>query len=164
MNIKLAHAASKLIERASAAGLGGVVASGAQLQRLDSALDGGLPGWYAELLSTYPLCGLELGWHDEEESDDEAEWMIWSAPDDIRSEAESSVGSAILERGYINIALSAEASGDAYFIPTDKGEDPPIYQIDRETGDDADEILAEGLRLVATSLSDFFNTAKLESP
>lgn len=163
MNIKLAQAASKLIERASAAGLGGVVASTAQLQRLNTVLDGSLPDWYAELLSTYPLCGLELGWNEDEE-DDEAEWMIWSAPDDIRGEADSSVGAAILERGYINVALSAEGSGDAYFIPTDKGEDPPIYQIDREAGDDADEILADGLRLVASSLSGFFNTVKLESP
>ena len=163
MDARVKQAASGLVERATTAGLVGAVADVAQLHQLNQDLGGKLPDWYAELLATFPLCGLELGWHDDDDEDtDDVWWMLWSTPEHLRGESlEAYPGLAILERGYINVALCAHGSGDPYFIPTDKGENPPIYQVYHDVSDEADEILKEGLKLVSASLSEFFETAKV---
>src|SRR5215210_5367449 len=108
MDAKVKQAALELVERATAAGLVGAVADVAQLQQVNQDLGGKLPDWYAELLITVPLCGLELGWHDEEDDEYDVWWMLWSTPEQLRSESlEVYPGLAILERGYINVALCA---------------------------------------------------------
>lgn len=72
-------------------------------------------------------------------------------------------GIAVVQRGYICVAGSSHGSGDQYFIPTDQGDDLPLYQIDHEMGEDPEYILAQGRELIAESLSEFFRTAKVES-
>jgi hypothetical protein len=156
MNAEVEKAAAELVKRAMAAGLAGSMADADELQQVNQDLGGKLPHWYAELVLTFPLCSLNLGWQDE----DDISWMIWSTPEQLRSESlEAYPGLAILERGYINVALCAHGSADPYFIPTDKGNNPPIYQVYHDVSDKPDEILAEGLQLISASLSEFFNTA-----
>ncbi len=156
MNAKVEKAASKLIERATAAGLVSSFADPAELQQVCRDLGDKFPDWYAELISNFPLCGLDLGWQDE----DGISSMIWSTPEQSRSESlEAYPGLAILERGYINVALCAHGSGNPYFIPTDIGDDPPIYQVYHDISDKPDEIIAQGLQLISPSLSEFFSTA-----
>ena len=159
MNAEVKQAALELVERATAAGLTGSVADSAEIEQVTQDLGGKLPNWYAELISAFPLCGLDLGWQDE----DDTSWMIWSTPKQLRSESlEAYPGLAILERGYINVALCAHGSGDPYFIPTDKGDNPPLYQVYHDVSDKPDEIIAEGLQLVSASLSEFFRTATVQ--
>ena len=62
MNAEVEKAASELVKRATAAGLVGSVADSAELQRVNEDLGGKLPDWYTELILTFPLCGLDLGW------------------------------------------------------------------------------------------------------
>jgi hypothetical protein len=57
------------------------------------------------------------------------EWLDWSNPWHMRGESlEAYPGIAILERGYINVAIDPGGGGNPYFIPTDEGEDPPLFR------------------------------------
>ena len=162
-------AAQTLIKRAVQVGQHGTLADPDALQQLDRELDGRLPTWYAELLATVPLSGLYLGWQayepkadfDGPEDDfDGIEWLKWSDSHNIRVESlESYPGIAILKRGYINVALDTTGGGDPYFIPTDQGDDPPLFQVYHDVSEDPDVIVREGRRLIAASLSEFFRTA-----
>jgi hypothetical protein len=50
--------------------------------------------------------------------------------------------------------------GNPYFIPVDKGDDPPIYQLYHDVSNKADEILKRA-RLVFPKLSDLFASGKV---
>jgi hypothetical protein len=158
----LHQAANVLVERAAKAGQRGTLADPDELRQLDHDLGGRLPGWYAELLASVPLGGLELGWQAGEPEDDfdGVEWLDWSSPHDIRGESvEVYPGIAILERGYINVATDPTGGGNPYFIPTDQGDDPPLFQVYHDVSDDPDTIVRDARQLVAGSLSEFFAQA-----
>ena len=164
MNKSLSDAAGELIKRAKLVGKTGKPADRVALNQLVKDTGGRIPAWYVELLVGFPLAGLEIGWQSDYPTDgyDGIGWMLWNAPAGIRSESlECYPGLAILENGWINVASDSAGSGDPYFIPTDKGDDPPVFQIYHDIGEDAEVILAEGCRLVAPSLSELFQHAKL---
>ena len=164
MDPPLSNAAAKLVARAEAAGQHGTLADAKVLKRLTHDTGERIPEWYVELLLRYPLCGLEIGWQaDEPEGEyDGIAWMTWSDPNGIRSESlECYPGLAILERGWINVASDATGGGDPYFIPTQQGDDPPVFQVYHDVSDDADVILAKACRLVSPSLSQLFLQAIL---
>lgn len=167
MNDNLIEAAQALVERAAALEHHGRVADRAEWERINHDLGGRIPDWYRELLSRVPLGGLNLGWRTAEPTAEfeGVEWVIWANPSDLRSESlEAYPGLAILERGYINVALDATGGGDPYFIPTDQGDNPPLYQVCHDISDEADVILQHGRRLVAQSLSVFFSQAIIIAP
>lgn len=121
-----------------------------------------IPGWYLELVTTVPICGLELGWQAYERGDDfdGIKWLYWSDPLDMRSESlECYPGIAILQRGYINVASDSTSGGDPYFIPTDQGDNPPLFQVYHDVSDDPEVIVQHGRQLVVGSLSEFLNKA-----
>ena len=161
MDPRVQQEASRLVKRANDNGQQGRTADPARMAALNEEMNNRIPEWYVELLTSIPLCGLQLDW----ESDDEegAEGTIeWSDENGIRSESlECYPGLAILERGYVNVGSDPSGSGDPYFIPADQGDDPPVYQVYHDVSDDADEILSEGLELVAESLSEFFRDAEV---
>ena len=166
MNQQLLNEARNLVERANAGGgKSGVLADTAQMETLRENLGGRLPRWYIELLTTVPLCYLEMGWQALEPTrdDDGVNWVEWLGPRDIESESlESYPGKPILERGYICVGGCSHGSGDQYFLAVEEGDDPPLYQIDHESGSDADTILSEGRERVSSSLSEFFRMATIE--
>ena len=167
MNESVLEAARDLVKRAIDKEVKGNMASPSDMRWLQKELEDKVPQWYQDLLTSVPLCGLELGWqsYEPEEDDDGISWMAWSSPDEIKSESvDAYPGLAILEKGFINVALDAMGGGDPYFLPTDQGDDPPLYQVYHDISDNAEEILKEGLELVAASLSEFFNTAKIAEP
>ena len=144
MSARLFFEASALIARAAANGFTGSVEDIGEWQRLNSELGGVIPIWYIELVTTVPLVGLELGWQslEPEGEDDGVSWMEWLDAANVRLEMlEAYPGIPLLSRGYLCIAGCSHGSGDQYFIPTDQGNDPPLYQIDHEAGEEADEIL-----------------------
>lgn len=164
MNVKLREAALELVNRAGAAGHKGKTANKRQIAALVKDAKGQIPAWFVELLTTIPLCGLELGWQasNPKADYDGVAWMTWSDAANIRSESlEYYPGLAILEHGYVNVASDPEGSGDPYFIHAGKSDDPPLYQVFHDVSDEASEILAEGRTLVAKSLSAFFRKAIL---
>ncbi len=114
---------------------------------------------------TVPLCGIEIGWKVDPLDGDtnEVNWLILSDARNIRSESlECYPGLAILSRGFINIGSCSLGSGDPYFISSEEGDDPPVYQVYHDVSDEADVILAEGRTVVAESLSRFFRDAIVE--
>jgi hypothetical protein len=152
----------QLVERAAAVGHTGKIADQELLAALVRDAKGHIPPWYAELITTIPLCGLELGWQAHEPADDYdgIEWMVWSDASNMRSESiECYPGLAILEHGYVNVASDPGGGGDPYFIAAGEGEDPPLYQVYHDVSDQGPEIIANGRSMVAESLSAFFRTA-----
>jgi hypothetical protein len=164
MNANLRDAAVQLVERAVAIGQQGTTADQQLLEALIRNAKGHIPLWYAELISTVPLCGLELGWQAQEPTHDyhAIEWMQWSDPRNVRSESiEYYPALAILEHGYVNVASDPGGSGNPYLIAAHQGEDPPLYQVYHDVSDQGPEIIADGRTLVAESLSEFFRKALL---
>jgi hypothetical protein len=161
--VTLAAAAHLLAARTTALGRKGHTLTTDERERLIAAIPA-FPGWLLELLSTVPLCGLELGWQASkpEWDDDGLAWVRISDADGILKESlELYPGLAILPAGYLNLCGDATGGGDPYFIPMHEGEDPPLYQVYHDVGEDADSILAAGRVLVAPRLSEFFRTAVL---
>ena len=70
-------------------------------------------------------------------------------------------GLGILPAGYVNFGGDAGGGGDPYFLPVHEGDDPPLYQVYHDVGEDAATILANGRQLVAARLSEFFRVAIL---
>lgn len=165
MNADLSKAVANLVTRAKAAGQNGERATAEAMEELVKDTGDRIPLWYVELLADNPICGLETGWQaDEPDGDyDGIAWMVWSDPDNIRSESlECQPGLTILEKGWINVASDA-GGGDPYFIPTDQGDNPPVFQVYHDVSDQAEVILAKACRQVAPSLSELFLQAKLPS-
>jgi hypothetical protein len=159
------EAAEELVHRARASGHMGKTIARDDMDQLVADTGGRIPPWLADLLVSTPLSGLELGWQAcEPEADfDGVRWLELSDARDIRSESvECYPGFAILDRGFISIASCTHGSGDPYFISVDEGDDPPVYQVYHDVGEQPGEILAEGRQLVARSLSEFFRTAHVE--
>jgi hypothetical protein len=162
MNQALSDAAANLVARAETEGQRGRLADAESLERLSRDAGERIPEWYVDLLLKYPFCGLELGWQFEEAEVDDIAWMMWSDANGIRSESlKCYPGMAILEKGWINVASDPMGGGDPYFIPTDKGDDPPVFQVYHDVSDDAEVIIARATRLVSPSLSQLFLKAKL---
>lgn len=158
MDSKVFQEALSLAELARKNGASGKVLDIQELKALNEEMRGQIPSWYIELMVKVPLANLEFGW----QPDDDAEiqdFIEWSDIGGMRSESiQCYPGLAILDRGYINVG-SDSFGGNPYFIPNDRGEDPPIYQIYHDVSDNADEILQSGRREVASSLSRFFRDA-----
>jgi len=156
--------AQKLIHRAAEKGSRGKIITREQMKELAGDLGLEVPSWLTELVTTVPLCGLELGWkaYDPAPGFDGVMWMEWSDADNIRSDSlECYPGLAILKHGYINVASCSQGSGDPYFICVKQGDDPPLYQVYHDIGDKSKVILAKGRRQVASTLSQFFCDALL---
>ena len=164
MNPKVRDAALRLVGRAEAQSRRGATADAQALAGLALETHGRIPPWYIELLTAIPLCDLELGWpgYPPTEDDPGTAWMQWSNVKDMRQESlNRHPGLDILDHGYLNVALDIDGNGDPYFIPVEEGDDPPVYRVYDEAGWKPEQVLAEGLVLVARSLSELFSTALL---
>jgi hypothetical protein len=164
MNQNLERAVVALLARARTAGKAGSRAVLEEMNALNQDCGGIIPGWYIELVTTYPLCGLELGWQSSpgDGDDDGVSWMRWSDPAGMRSEMlECYPGIAIRGRGYINIAECSHGSGDQYFLAALAGEDPAVLQVAHDVSDDPELILRDGVFVVAEKLSDLFTNTLL---
>ena len=157
MNAAVYTQAALLAERAIAGGQEGFCEAAAEWHTLNADLGGVIPDWYMTLMASVPLAGLGLGGT---ENYGGTEWFDTST---IRFEAtQLHPGMFILERGYFCVA-GGNGTGDQLFISAHDGEDPPLYQISHETGGDADNILANGREIVASSLSSFFSARLTEA-
>ena len=157
MNCDVAEAASQFVQRASAVGCSGRLGDLDALVLLSAEMGHRIPEWLISLITTVPLCGLEVDW----QANGRHGSIEWADANDIRSESiECYPGLAILERGFVNIGCDPCGSGDSYFIPTDRGDDPPVFQVYHDVSDQADEILSHALFEVSPRLSDLFRSAK----
>jgi hypothetical protein len=165
MNPALRAAVSDLVSRCLASGLQGHTADPREVAALARDLGGRLPDWYAELLTSAPLCGVSLEVPTGEFEWDDArglfEWkhtVYWFAPDNIRLEClEAHPGTVLLEHGCICVA--GNDGGDPLVFSGTECDDPPVYLIDHEAGDAA-AMLGPGRTTVAPSLSELFLKAR----
>jgi hypothetical protein len=130
INESLLRAVDNLLKRAEAVGKFGKTADSNVMTQLVHDTRERIPAWYVELLVGFPLGGLEIAWQSDEpkEGYDGIAWMEWADPRCIRSESlECYPGLAILEKGWINVAGDSMGGGDPYFMPIDKGDNPPVY-------------------------------------
>jgi hypothetical protein len=157
MNRHVAEEASQFVQRASAAGRSGRLGDLGALVVLNAEMGNRIPEWLISLITTVPLCGLEVDW----QANNLDGSIEWADANGIRSESiECYPGLAILERGFVNIGCDPFGSGDSYFIPTDRGDNPPVFQVYHDVSDQPDEILSRGLFEVSPRLSDLFRSAK----
>jgi len=165
MNPSVLSEALALVARAEASGCTGSVEDAAEWKRLNSELGGIIPAWYSDLVTSVPMIGLNFGWQSSEarSEDDGISWVEWFDAANVRLEMlELHPGVSLLERGYFCVAGS-NGTGDQYFVSVHDGDDPPLYQIDHETDEVAHDILARGREMVAPSLSEFFQAARVEA-
>ncbi len=133
----------------------------ADLESLERDLGFAFPAWLRHLLSEVPLCGVPLGWQEQpaDGEDDGVAFVEWAKASDIRSESiDCYPGLAIRELGYINVAGN-DGSGDPLFVCIHDGNDPPLYRVYHDVSDKGEIIVAKGRKLVARTLSDFFDSA-----
>jgi hypothetical protein len=162
MNERLKQSVERLLNRAKSANVAGRTVEKNEIEEVNSRLSGLIPGWYVELLTKYPLCGLEFWWQQfpEEDDFDGRSNVLWSRPSDIWDEThEAYPGIAILEEGFFNVGCDCDGMGDPYFIDSKAGEDPPVYRVYHEGAIGADaRIGGFDADVVAKSLSDFFDS------
>ena len=164
MNQNLQQSVVGLLARAEAAGQAGSRAGLDEMIALNQACGGVIPAWYIQLVTMYPICGLELGWQSSqaEQDDDGVSWMRWSDPGEMRREMlECYPGIAIRRRGYINVGGCSHGSGDQYFVRATTEDDPAVVQVAHDVSDDPDRILREGVFVVAEKLSELFRKARV---
>ena len=79
MDQNLLSEAQRLISRAQANGHSGTLEDPRMVESINLTLECRVPPWYAELITTVPLCGLEFGWQSSEPTsgDDGVSWMVW---------------------------------------------------------------------------------------
>lgn len=153
----------------------------AEMLSLNRDCGGVIPEWLIELMTNYPLCGAEFGWESPDLDEDEVEedikrvswtsyllhlakkdsypllaWVDWSTPAGMREVMlETYIGIELLKHGYINVAHDGSSS-DPYFVPIDRGDNPPLFAVSVCAPADPDLIMKEELFLVSETLSEFF--------
>jgi hypothetical protein len=136
----------------------GRTATREEIQLLTEKFGDKIPSWYYKLISELPLIHMEIGWkayEPEEDYDGIAYVEIYQPSHMIDESFEAYPGIPILERGYVCIGGDPTGSGDPYFINFDF-ENPPVFQIYHDLGDNPDDILKHGKEKVADSLVEFF--------
>lgn len=164
MSGEIISEATRLYERLNAKYTQNTIraASADEINQLQMRLGNKVPNWFIELISQVPLIGAEFGFHEFEpaESFDGVSYMIWADPNTIIEESLDYIpGRAIFEHGFICVASCSHGSGDPFFIQIGNDENPKVYRVFHDCGDDSKLILKEGMSLASEKLSDLFKDA-----
>jgi hypothetical protein len=136
----------------------GRTATNEEIELLKERFGDKIPSWYYHLISELPLIHMEIGWQAYESDDDYdgIEYVEIHEPKHMIEESfEYYPGIPISAKGYVCIGGDPAGSGDPYFVNFDT-DNPPVYQIYHDSGDEADEILKNGKVKVANSLTELF--------
>lgn len=175
MNIELSKAVLHLIESHPVLSQRGQPAGMTEMESLNRECGGVIPEWLIEFMTTYPLCGADLGIEDPDAEEFEPAawtsrllyfakrdqypqlaWVEWSTPTVMRSAMlENAIGMALLKRGFINVAHDGSTC-DPWFVPTDRGDNPPLFAISVCASAGTDSELMDELELVCGKLSELF--------
>ena len=161
----LLEAAKSALERSSTEGK---TASVGSLNDLNAKLGGLIPNWYFELITTLPICNLELGWQRSEPEDDfdgieGVQILDVDLLDEIN--CDSYPGIYLTPARYLVIGYGSSWAGNCFVIPTDQGEDPPLYEVWHDVAQNTEDLIraiqSGQCSKVAERLSEFMNTAKI---
>jgi len=132
--------------------LNGIKQTESDFEQLQDQLKQIIPIWVKSMLTDFEIANLIL---DFKSQDDERLSIQFNSFKQIEDAClDMYPGCAIFELGFIGIGEDPTGSGDPYFIKTDEGENPPVYQIYHDVSDDGQEILKHGKQLIASKLSD----------
>lgn len=167
MNSQLNNAVSNFLVSARNAGISGTILTIEEFSVLNSKLDGMLPKWFEELITTYPLLNMEFYYpFNETGSLGDEEVMnieIVRAIDMVNETMEAYPGYAIRELGYFCITRDVTGAGDPCFICNKHGDNPPVYLVYHDVSDVAAEIEAKGMVKIADNLSQLFDKAVFDA-
>jgi len=141
------------------------IATVGEINDLKEKLDSKLPEWLIDLMTTVEVCNSELvvPFDAEDEEDDENPQLRieFLNPKCIIDECLDAVpGCAVFESGYICIGVEI-AIGNAYAINIHEGNNPPVYLLDHEYGEETETIIENKLTVVK-KLSDLFQVARIK--
>ncbi|OMC77269.1 SMI1/KNR4 family protein [Viridibacillus sp. FSL H8-0123] len=132
-----------------------------EINDLNEKLDIKLPEWLIELMTTVEVCDSELIVPLDEE-DEEAQLRIqFLNPQCMIEECSLYVpGCAVHKNGYICIGLEI-GIGNPYAINIHEGNNPPVYLLNHEYGEET-EMIIENKLTVVKKLSDLFLVATIK--
>ncbi|MES9684493.1 SMI1/KNR4 family protein [Gottfriedia acidiceleris] len=162
MNPIVKSSIQKLIESAESEGKSGENFSLIKLDDLNKVFRNKLPEWLIQFYRNVPIYGLEITtkYTDSEDDEDYIDMGFLNIEGIISEATELYPGIALLDKGYLCIGYDTLGTGDQIYISLDEGENPPVYQIYHDVSEQPDEILS-AKRLIANSLSELFNNAKV---
>lgn len=167
MNNELIAAIERFLSRAEVAGCAGAKAGKNEIESVNEKIGGVIPNWYIDLLTRYPLCGIEFQWQEypEEDDFDGRSSVMWSRPSDVFDESyDAYPGYEIIDKGFFNVACDFDGMGDPYFIDSGAGDNPPLYRVYHEGAQGADIQVGEfDAGIAAPKLSEFFDKAIFEA-
>ena len=167
MDRQLEDAVKRFLQRAQQAGMAGELADESEVKKVNEELGGIIPNWYIELVTTYPICALQFQWqaYPEEDDFDGRSSVFWSRPADILKESRDLYpGAGLIKDGYFNVACDEDGTGDPYFINSNEGNNPPLYEVYHERVKDPETQVGEfDGRKASERLSAFFDNALFEA-
>ncbi|MFO7603600.1 MAG: SMI1/KNR4 family protein [Gammaproteobacteria bacterium] len=163
MNNELKLAVETFISKASESGQTGKAIDKNECIQLNEKLNLIIPEWYQELITTYPLSGIEFMWQafEPKEDFDGLSTIWWADADNIYSEtSETMPGAKLLKEGYFCVACDNDGIGDPYFINSTDGENSTVYQVSHELLAES-ELIISGFTaaIVGKKLSEVFDNA-----
>ena len=140
-----------------------------EIEAVNDELGGIIPGWYFELLTSYPLSGVEVGWQafTPEEGFDGVEWIqILDIPLIQEINSKGLPGEFLSKLGYFIFGYGSSWAGNAFAIPQNGNEGSVVYEVWHDAARNMDEMKAafkesKGVRVVANSFSELLNDAKV---
>lgn len=164
MDAQLKRSVEEFVKRTTGTISQGKAIDVGALLELNNRLQNTLPDWFIELVSSYPLSEAEIDFPLYEPEDDYDGYVTIeiAKPEDIFNETnESYPGIAIKPLGYFCFGTDPTGGGDPFFIPNNKGENPPVFQVYHDVSDQGEAIEKGGIEKIAESLSDFFDKARV---
>ncbi|WP_144555938.1 SMI1/KNR4 family protein [Bacillus sp. X1(2014)] len=134
------------------------VATDTEINLLKDELSESLPDWLISLMYQVPICSSQLVVPISLE-DEEFELLIdFLDPKELIQENKSLVpGCAVFDRGYLCIGVES-GIGNHYAINLKEGNNPPVYLLDHEYGEDT-EMIIKNMEVLVERLSDLFSIA-----
>lgn len=162
MNSQLKKSLDDFLFRAKSTGRIGKIIDLETLSNLNDRLNNHLPLWFIELLSSYPIVGIDLEFLFEDSDEDDSTTILIADMDDIYCETvDCYPGIAIKELGYFCFGTDSSGGGNPFFIQNNRGDNPPVYQVYHDVSDEGLIIENEGMEKIADSLSDFFYNVRI---
>ncbi|MEH7052427.1 SMI1/KNR4 family protein [Bacillus pseudomycoides] len=137
------------------------VASVTEIDLLREELGKNLPDWLINLMSQVPICSSHLVVPFTVEDEEFKLLIDFLEPKELIQENKFLVpGCAVFNKGYLCIGVES-GIGNPYAINIREGNNPPVYLLDHEYGEDTGQII-KNKEVIVERLSDLFSIAFID--
>lgn len=134
------------------------VASITEINLLRDELGENLPEWLINLMSQVPICSSQLVVPYAGENEEFELLIDFLDPSELIQENKSLVpGCAVFNKGYLCIGVE-NGVGNPYAINIREGNNPTVYLLDHDYGEDTEQIIKNKV-VIVERLSDLFSIA-----